>query len=35
LENMNARLASVGGRCTVNSVVGSGTRVEFELPLEG
>lgn len=35
LGNMRERLASVGGRCTISSAVGSGTRVEFELPLEG
>jgi signal transduction histidine kinase len=35
LGNMQERLAAVGGRCTINSALGSGTRVEFELPLEG
>ena len=35
LGNMHERLAAVGGRCTINSALGSGTRVEFELPLEG
>jgi signal transduction histidine kinase len=35
LGNMRERLASVGGRCTINSAKGSGTCVAFELPLEG
>jgi signal transduction histidine kinase len=34
LGNMQERLAAVGGRCTISSALGSGTRVEFELPLE-
>jgi alpha-galactosidase len=34
LDNMRERLAAVGGRCTISSAPGSGTRVEFELPLE-
>jgi signal transduction histidine kinase len=34
LGNMRERLAKVGGRCSISSVPGRGTRVEFELPLE-
>ena len=34
LTNMRARLASVGGHCTVDSAPGRGTRVVFELPWE-
>ena len=34
LDNMRERLAAVGGRCTISSVPGQGTCVEFELPLE-
>ena len=34
LANMQARLASVGGHCTMDSAPGRGTRVVFELPWE-
>jgi len=34
LANMQARLASVGGHCTIDSAPGRGTRVVFELPWE-
>jgi len=34
LANMQARLASVGGLCTMESAPGRGTRVVFELPWE-
>jgi len=34
LANMRARLAAVGGRCSVDSAPGRGTRVVFELPWE-
>ncbi len=34
LANMCARLAAAGGRCTVDSAPGRGTRVVFELPWE-
>ncbi|MEO5821414.1 MAG: two-component regulator propeller domain-containing protein [Vicinamibacteraceae bacterium] len=33
LGNLQARLASIGGRCTVASEPGHGTRVQFEVPL--
>ncbi len=33
LTNMQMRLARLGGRCTVTSVPGQGTRVSFDLPL--
>jgi signal transduction histidine kinase len=34
LANMGARLAAAGGRCTVDSAPGRGTRIVFELPWE-
>ncbi len=34
LANMQARLASVGGHCAIDSTPGRGTRVVFELPWE-
>ena len=34
LANMQSRLASVGGHCTMDSAPGRGTRVVFELPWE-
>lgn len=34
LANMQARLASVGGHCTMDSAPGRGTRVVFDLPWE-
>ncbi len=33
LDNMQSRLAAVGGRCKVESAPGGGTRVVFEVPL--
>jgi signal transduction histidine kinase/ligand-binding sensor domain-containing protein len=34
LSNMRSRLASVGGKCTVDSTPGRGTQVVFEIPWE-
>ncbi len=33
LGNMQARLSQLGGRCTIESAMGEGTKVEFFLPL--
>jgi signal transduction histidine kinase len=30
---MQARLSQLGGRCTIESAMGEGTKVEFFLPL--
>ena len=35
LRNMRQRLSAIGGRCLVDSEPGRGTRVTFEVPLEG
>jgi signal transduction histidine kinase len=34
LDNMRRRLAELGGECSIDSHVGSGTRVSFRLPLD-
>lgn len=34
IENLETRLASIGGRCNLRSVPGKGTQVEFTVPLE-
>jgi len=33
LQNMRQRLDEIGGRCQIESHVGKGTRITFELPL--
>lgn len=35
LANMRRRLEALGGRCSVESATGRGTKIVFELPLEG
>jgi len=34
LANMRSRLAAVGGKCTLDSTLGRGTQVVFEIPWE-
>jgi signal transduction histidine kinase len=35
LRNMTKRFADVGGQCSIESTVGSGTKITFILPLKG